>query len=207
MSKSPFYIVPKFISPLLCEQIVDGLNFIEPDVDSNDNPVLTIKSHQKFEQVLFHYTQRLTKDLEKYYNVEYKGTKPFEFKWYPTDCKEDPITCDNAIYLKETNAWVKNKDRDLSGIIFLSDYNDKVPFDSMYEVYGGKYEFPSFNFGFQAQRGTLIIYPSGPNFSNAVSSVLFGDLFLAKFHIATKQSFIYNPTLFPGNPAVWFKNL
>lgn len=206
--KSPFYIVQEFISPLLCEQIVDGLNFIEPDVDEKDDPIVTVRNNDRFETVLFRCLQQQMPDIEQYYGIQYKGTKQFEFKWYPQDCKGDPkITCENAMYSESKKVWIKNRDRDLTGIIFMSDYNSIVPFESAYEVYGGKYEFPQHNFGFNAQRGTLILYPSGPHFLNAVAPVVAGDLFLAKFHIAAKLPFIYQPSEFPGDMTTWFETI
>lgn len=206
--KSPFYIVQEFISPLLCEQLVDGLNFIQPDVDNDDNPILTVKKNERFETVLFQCLQKQMPDIEQYYDVQYRGTKQFEFRWYPQDYKGDTsVTCENAVFSESKKVWIKNRDRDLTGILFMSDYNSKVPFESVYEVYGGKYEFPQHNFGFNAQRGTLIVYPSGPHFLNNVASVVAGDLFLAKFHIATNLPFIYQPTQFPGDMVTWFETI
>lgn len=206
--KSPFYIVQDFISPLLCEQIVDGLNFIEPDLNSEDQPILTTKRNDRFEHVIFQYLQSQMPDIEEYFNVQYRGTKPVEFNWYPEDYDGDKkITCENSTYSEKRKVWIKNKDRDLTGIIFLSDFNSKVPFESSYEVYGGKYEFPQHGFGFNAERGTLIIHPSGPHFLSAVTPVSFGDLFAVKFHIATTVPFMYDPKLFPGDMRTWFEKI
>lgn len=205
--KSPFYIVQEFISPLLCEQIVDGLDFLEPETDDKDEPILSIKKNDRFENILFQALQHQMPDIEKYYDIQYRGTKSFEFKWYPEGCPGDPaVISDNSIY-SEKKKWIKNRDRDLTGIIFLSDHNSEVPFESAYEVYGGKYEFPQHGFGFNAQRGTLIIYPSEPHFLNAVTTVYAGDLFLTKFHIATQLPFFYNPNDFPGDMTTWFEKI
>ena len=91
--------------------------------------------------------------------------------------------------------------------MFLSDYSENYPFDSDYEVYGGKLEFPQHDFGFNPERGTLIMYPSGPHFINAFSEVLAGDLFAARFHFGTHMPFLYNPEEFPGDYTNWFSDL
>jgi hypothetical protein len=89
--------------------------------------------------------------------------------------------------------------------LFLTDYNDKPPFDEDYEVFGGKLEFPQHQFGFNPQRGTLIAFPSEPHFINMVSSILVGSLYLTKFHIATKSPLLYDPNKFPGNYNTWLR--
>lgn len=206
--KSPFLIVQNCISPLLCEQIVDGLGFVHPDTTNENEPCLTVKQNERFENILFQVLQRHVEDIETHYNVKYRGTKPFEFKWYPQDCTGDPkIVCENAFYKENKKVWVKNRDRDITGIIFMSDYNTKTPFETDYEVFGGKYEFPQHGFGFQAQRGTMILYPSDPHFLNKVVDVELGDLFLCKFHISTMEPFLYDPKQFPGDMTTWFEEI
>lgn len=207
-SKSPFLVLQEFISPLLCEQIVDSLDFVEPDTDPEDVPIVTLKQNAKFEAVLFQYFQKHLPEIEQHYGVQYRGMKSVDFKWYPADCKGDEkVICENATYSDKKRVWIKNRDRDLTCVLFLSDYNSKVPFESSYEVYGGKYEFPQHGFGFNAERGTLVIYPSGPHFLNTVAPVEFGDLFVAKFHIATQAPFFYNPQDFPGDFRTWFETI
>jgi hypothetical protein len=108
---SPFYIVQDFISPLLCEQMVDMLDMIEPDLDKDQNPQLTIKSNDVLEKVIYDYVQGAMPQIEQHYNVEYRGMKPVEFKWYPEDFEgENEFTCENATYNSNKN-WVKNKNR------------------------------------------------------------------------------------------------
>lgn len=207
-TKSPFYIIQEFVSPLLCEQMVDSLDFIEPDTNSKDEPTLTIKRDDSFERVIYQYVQQRLPEIEAHYDVQYRGMKPVEFRWYPMNyAGDEKITCENSTYVDKRKVWVKNKDRDLTAILFLSNFNAEVPFDSSYEVYGGKYEFPQHNFGFNAERGTLIVYPSGPHFLNSVTDVKYGDLFLAKFHIATAAPFVYNPKDFPGDMRSWFEHI
>lgn len=207
MIHSPFLVVEDFLSPLLCEHIVDGLDFIEPDVDKDGYPIVNSKNNEVYEKVIYSYISNNVELINDHFGVEYRGMKPVEFKWYPENYKGDTeFTCENAFYNKD-GKWAKNKDRDITGIIFLSDYNDETPFESDYEVYGGKYEFAQHNFGFHARRGTLILYPSGPHFLNQTKAIAAGDLFLAKFHIATQLPFLYDPTQFSGNYTNWFESI
>lgn len=201
--KSPFFINEAFLSPLLCEQVVDALECVQPDVDQDGYPQHREIDNEHLEKIIFDKFQDMIPSIEEYYNIQHRGTKPIHFHWYPQAYPGDEkITCENARF--HEGKWYRVKDADLTAIIFLSDYNDNVPFDSEYEVYGGKYEFPQHDFGFNAQRGTMIIYPSDPHFLNRVADVKAGDLFLAKFHIGTMEPFIYDPQQFPGTYETWF---
>jgi hypothetical protein len=203
--KSPFLVYQDFLSPLKCEEIVDALNCIEPDTDTDSNPIQTYRTNNYAEQLIVNNLQPLSEEIRHYYSVEYRGLEPVTFEWYPHSCAASPVRCENAVHVK--NKWVKNRDRDLTGVVFLSDYQDNIPFDSEYEVYGGKLEFPQHRFGFNPQRGTLILYPSGPHFLNLTQPILIGDLFMAKFHIATASPLIYQPKNFPGDYRSWFQHL
>lgn len=126
------------------------------------------------------------------------------FEWFPEESKGDFI-CENSEYLR--HKWLRTRQRDLTGIIFLSDYQESLPFEQDYEVYGGKLEFVQHHFSFQPKRGTLIIFPSDPHFINITSKIIAGDLFQVRFHIAATQSYLYNPTVFPGDYSSWFKGM
>jgi len=101
---------------------------------------------------------------------------------------------------------VRTRDRDITAILFLTDYSKSAAFDALYEAYGGKLEFPNHGFGFNPERGTLVIFPATPHFINASSPVLVGDLFQVRINIATKRPFLYQPSEFPGNFLSWFPN-
>lgn len=205
MDKSPFYIKQRLISPMLCEQIVESLQLRPPDVNSKDKPLPQVLQNADLEGMLFNYVEPLVPVLEEYYSqFTYKATERMQFEWYPTDCITD-FKCEHSEYLRKK--WVKVRDRDLSCLLFLSDYNDKPPFDNDYEVYGGKYEFPQHQFGFNPQRGTLIVYPSGPHFINKVAPIIVGDLFLVKFHFASTVPMLYDPKQFQGSYKTWFKDI
>lgn len=202
--KSPFYIVREFISPKICEEIVENLEFYSPDLNSDGDPIKMVKHHDQNELKIYNKFEPLIPNIEQYYDIKHKGTETITFEYYVEDVNSDPI-CESCTYLREK--WVRTKDRDLTALLFLSTYQDKEYFDSDYEVYGGKVEFPQWNFGFNSERGTLIIYPSGPHFINVVSPIYAGTLHLAKFHIAAQTPFLFDSTKFPGTFESWFKNL
>ncbi len=199
---SPFLIFQQFISPLLCEQIVDDFEAFEPDVDIAGVPVKALRSSEEAEGIIYEKLQELIPTIQQHYNVEYRNTESIVFEWIPEGATTQP-TCENSAFLRKK--WVRTKDRDLSAILFLCDYQDVVPFDSDYEVYGGKFEFPQHGFGFNPQRGTLVIYPSDPHFINSNAPVTYGDLFQARIQMTTKKPFIYQPENFPGDYRTWFK--
>lgn len=202
--KSPFYILQKFISPKQCETIVDSLGYYSPDVDKEGTPIKMMRNHEESEKIIYDKFKPLIPVLEKYYGFQHRGTETITFEFL-AEGVEPVAQCDSAKWINKK--WVRTKDRDLSIVLFLSDYQEKIPFDSEYEVYGGKLEFLQHKFGFNPERGTLIIWPSSPHFINATASIFAGDLFQAKFHIAAQTPFLYLPENFPGNYLSWFNNL
>lgn len=202
-AKSPFLVVQDFISPSLCEQIVDDLEAYEPDTDNQGNPVKTYRTSEN-QDVIFERIQSLVPTIEEYFQAQYKGTESISFEWYPTGSTSSPI-CENSSYLRKS--WVRTKQRDFTCVLFLSDYNDQVPFDSEYEVYGGKLEFAQHGFGFNPQRGTLIIYPSDPHFINVQTPITYGDLFQVRIQITAQQPYLYDPKKFPGDYRTWFADV
>lgn len=202
--KSPFYVTRQFLSPKICEEIVTSLNYHDPDVNKDGNPIKMSRHHQANEDVIFDKFEPVLPKLEQYYNFKHRGTEAMSFDFYAEGVKSDPI-CESCNYLRKK--WVRTKDRDFTAILFLSDYQDKEDFDGEYEVYGGKVEFPQHNFGFNPERGTMIVYPSGPHFINVVSPILLGDLLTVKWHVAASSPYLYDPTKFPGDYKTWFKGL
>ena len=204
IAKSPFYIVQNFLTPKFCEMIVDGLGYFEPDVDKEGTPTKMMRNHQPSEQIIFDRFKPMIPHLEKYYDIKHRGTELITFEYLAEGVLPEAV-CDNSKWIKKK--WVRTKDRDLSVMLFLSDYQDNIPFDTDYEVYGGKFEFLQHKFGFNPERGTLIVYPSGPHFINANADIEFGDLFQCKFHLAAAQPFMYRPDRFPGDYKSWFTDL
>jgi len=125
-------------------------------------------------------------------------------EWFPTSSTGSAV-CENSHFLR--GKWLRTKQRDLTGVLFLVDYQDEPPLAAEFEVYGGRLEFPQHGFGFNPKRGTLIVFPSDPHFINITTKVLIGDLFQARIQIAAKAPYIYNPQEFPGNYTRWFASL
>lgn len=203
-SKSPFYVIREFASPLLCEDIVDACDFTVPDKDKEGKEVKTQKTQERAEQYVYERLLLALPEIQAHYQFLYKGTERIQFEWFPAQ-STGHLQAENSDFLR--GKWLRTRVRDFTGILFLSDYQDKVPFDGDFEVYGGKLEFPQHKFGFNPERGTLIVFPSDPHFINITTEVFAGDLFQARIQIAAQSTYIYNPQSFPGNYTTWFKPL
>lgn len=202
--KSPFYVVEEFISPLLCEELVDLCNFTVPDTDKDLKEVKTTKTSDRAEAIIYDRLMAVLPELQAHYQLLYKGTERVQFEWIPLGAKNEFI-CENSSHLR--GKWLRSKQRDLTAVLFLSDYQDSPTFEQEFEVYGGKLEFVQHKFGFNPQRGTLIVFPSDPHFINITSEVLAGDLFQARIQIAAQTPYLYDPKMFPGNYTSWFAPL
>ena len=201
-NKSPFFVSEEFLSPLLCEDILDLVDFTVPNTDKDGNNVITLKSSQQAEMIIFERLQHLMPTIEQHYDVLYKGTEPMKFEWIPPGA-ESTMGAENSAYVR--GKWLRVKPADLTAIIFLSDYQNKAEFESEYEVYGGKLEFPQHQFGFNPVRGTLIVFPSDPHFINQSVQVHMGDLYQVRIQIVCKNPLYYQPNKFPGNYTTWFQ--
>lgn len=203
--KSPFLVIQRFISPLTCERIVQSIPRVQ-------EPVITTDEHTKrrvvFNELGMQYLNlpilEVIPQIESYYNVRYKNLEDTFIEWYKPGTV-DKLKCDNSSFI--SRKWARDRERDFSGVIFLNDYNDQVPFDNAYEVYGGKLEFPQYGFGFQPQRGTLVVYPSGPHFINFNTEIKFGDLFQARFYVQTQNVYLHSPADYQGDFTEWFKGV
>lgn len=203
--KSPFLVFQNFISPKRCEGIVSSLNLFSPDTTVEGDPLMVSKSHEKSEQIIFEQFTSIIPQIEQHYYFKHKGTEEVKFEYYSQGV-ESKHQCENSFWNK-SKKWTRVKDRDFTCVLFLSSYQENVPFDSDFEVYGGKLEFPQHKFGFNPDRGTLIVFPSGPHFINVVAPIMYGDLFMARFHIAATMPYIYQSGEFPGNYTNWFNDL
>ena len=202
--KSPFKVYENFISPKVCEQIVEDLGFYGADVDEKGHPIKMFRHDEKSNNLIYSRFQQIIPELQQYYGYNHRGTEVITFEYVPEECISEPL-CENSNYVSKK--WARVRDRDISFMLFLSEYQEKVPFDHDYEVYGGKLEFPQHGFGFNPNRGTLVAYPSGPHFINAFAPVIAGDLFVARFHVAAEMPYLYNPNDFPGDYTNWFNDL
>lgn len=204
MDKSPFYVVEEFVSPYMCEDIIDACDFTVPDEDKEGDYVKTVKTCERAEAVIYDRLLHLLPELQAHYQFLYKGTERVDFEWFPEKSK-GTFRSENSEYIR--NKWLRTRARDFTGVLFLSDYQERIPFEQEYEVYGGKLEFVQHKFGFNPQRGTLIVFPSDPHFINITTQILAGDLYQARLQIAAQTPYIYRPDSFPGNYTTWFKPL
>ena len=204
--KSPFLVIQNFVSPLACERILDSI----PHYNIKNSGIIDDQHPDKvvFKEIGTQYIAKpiaeLIPKIEQYYNIHCKKIEETFIEWFSLG-SSGKLRCDNSDYIAKK--WIRDTNRDFSGVLFLSDYNAKVPFDKGYEVYGGKLEFPQHGFGFQPQRGTLIVYPSGPHFINYTSEIKFGDLYQIRFFIEAEKIYLYSPADYQGDYTVWFKEL
>ena len=199
--RSPFFVVQDFISPMACEDVVDVLEFMTPDLDKDEHPVPTLKTSKVAEQVIYERFLQLIPQLEEYYGIDYKGMERIQFEWYPQGSAGE-AHAENSNFLR--GKWLRTKQRDLTAVLFLSDYQDADTLEEEFEVYGGKLEFPQHKFGFNPTRGTLVVFPSDPHFINITSGIFVGDLFQARIQLAAQIPYLYQPQDFPGNYTLWF---
>lgn len=202
---SPFHVVEDFLSPGQCELIRDEYytdEMASPQIDSlkgNTNLIELIRSSVMDQLV----------EIQERYNVRVVSMETPSIYQYQEDASkpaEEP-RCENSQRLR--NKWVRVKDVDLVGYIWLKDYCDKVPLDPRHEVYGGKLEFPAYNFSLVPQQGTMVIFPAGPHFITAVSPIMVGSLEQIRFSLKVTMAdndgmWLYQPKDFPGNYTNWF---
>lgn len=186
----------------MCEDVIDTCNFTVPDTDRNGHEVKTTKTCEPVEQMIYERLQSVLPKIEKHYPFSYKGTERISFEWFPQG-SSGQFQCENSEFVR--SKWLRTKTRDFTGVLFLCDYQEQTPFEKEFEVYGGKLEFVQHQFGFNPQRGTLIIFPSDPHFINITTPVVVGDLFQARIQIAANSPYLYDPRSFPGNYTSWFK--
>ena len=173
--KSPFIIKQDFISPLECEKIISNPR----DLRSVENALSQLSP-----EIMSHYLANIREICVPEYERHFENPKNFV---------KQP-GCENSNFLRKR--WVMTKDIDLVGYIWLKEFNDNVPLDTSFEVYGGKLEFPAYGFSLKPQVGTLVLYPAGPHFITAVSPVLLGELNQIKVTIKLSEH--------DGSP--WFFN-
>lgn len=208
--KSPFIIQQDFLSPLTCERIIQDIDIRQPDVDyTTEQPLKTERHCLQWEQDIIDRFHTIIPDIESRYNAEYKGLEKPLFQIYPENAKapaEQP-GCENSKYVRKK--WVKTRDIDLVGFIWLKDFNDSVPLDPNYEVFGGKLEFPVHNFSLVPQRGSLVMFPAGPHFITVISPILLGSLYQIKLTVSIKAKdggmWFYQPSNHPGKWQDWLK--
>lgn len=210
MIKSPFLVVEHALSPARCEQLIKDLALNVPDRDDVGAalPHTRILSQPEHVTLVQGVMQELVPQIEERYSSIVKGMEvPVLQQFFENPSRPcQQHGCENAQFLRKK--WVKVKDVDLVGYIWLKDFNTGVPLDPRFETYGGKLEFPAYNFSLVPQRGTLVMYPAGPHFITAISPVLVGSLEQIKVTVrmtaADGGMWLYQPREFPGTYQEWF---
>jgi len=204
-SKSPFLVYQDFLPDADCDRIADEVR-VAPTFDQDGVPQPMHRHHEQAEKELFEKFKTIVPQLESYFGVKYKGTEHLVFQQFPvTNKPAEAPHCENAVFKRKK--WVKVRDRDLTGILWLKNFQDKPPFNIEREVLGGKLEFPVYQFGFQPQKGTLVVYPACERFISLTAPILVGELQCVRFHVAAEGIWIYNPADFPGDYRSWFNHV
>lgn len=207
---SPFHVVEDFISASKCEKIIEELGIKVPSYEGT-HPIRhdrIIKDGPLSELIQTAIYENLA-DIQTRFKGIVKGMESPLFQQYFEDPQKpcEIHACENSKYARKK--WVQVKDVDLVGYVWLKDYGAGVPLDPRSEVYGGKLEFPAYNFSLVPQRGTLVLFPAGPHFITAISPVLVGNLAHIKITLKLSQAdggvWLYQPSEFPGTYQDWFE--
>lgn len=203
--QSPFLIIPEFISPLTCEEIIGEVNFGAAVFDEHSGrPQKTITMNKIADAFLTDVWEHgPLQQAESYFRVEIEDVTSIAYEWFPENYS--PTAASPDAHKLMNGKWVRSSHTDFVGVLFLMDtYSGSGPIDTSFEVRGARLEFPSFKFGIKPQAGTMVLYPAAPNFANATSATEVGESFQARFHIRATRPYTYNPQNFPGTHAQWF---
>lgn len=210
MIRSPFFVIEDAVSPAKCELIIGQLGIRQPSIGEDGKPLKHERLVKDAELVTFiqDAIQPSLGQMEERYDAAIKNFETPLFQQY-FESPGSPAEihgCENARFLRKK--WVKVKDIDLVGYLWLKDYNSGVPLDPRFEVYGGKLEFPAYDFSLVPQRGTMVFFPGGPHFITATSPVLVGTLEVIKvgikLHLPDGEPWLYQPQAYPGSYQEWF---
>jgi len=204
MKETPFLIIKEFISPLLCERILDDLRVDKavPMIGQDGKPKVTILASRLNSNRIMKTFDHVTNELEKKFDTIYMGTHNLMFEWYPPNYEPTQLKTDGYVQSRE-KGWVRYNLIDFTGILWLNDYNDKPDFDPYFEVNGGNLEFPAFDINFRPQRGTLVIFPTAPNFANSIAPINIGSLTQVRLQIRSTKPYEFDPKRFEMNPDNW----
>jgi hypothetical protein len=201
--RSPFLIYPEFISPKKCQELVSAVEVKSPNFDQNNNPLKMERHYLEGEDFIYSRLKEKIPEIEDRYDSTFKGAEKMVFQYFPENQKapaENP-GCENSKFMRKK--WIKVKDVDLVGFLWLKDFNDTAPLDPRTEMFGGKLEFPAYNFSFTPQAGTLVIFPAGPHFITAISPILVGSLYQVKINLCISPNdgslmWMYDPQKYPA---------
>ena len=203
--RSPFLVIPEFVSPMTCEEIIGEINFTVPQFDAVTNkPTKTVYSNPICDKFIEGVWASHATNVSRYFNTTIEGIETIAYEWYPTNYVTEGARSDT--YIRSGDKWIKSSVADFIGVLFLMNLHDgSTSIDPDYEVMGGKLEFPTFKFGFNPTAGTLILFPAAPNFINGTTPIVMGDLYQARISLTTEQVYQYDPRQFPGTFQDWFK--
>jgi hypothetical protein len=204
--KSPFLVIQDILDHSSCIKIAQSVRV--QAIKDNEGVFQPVQRHHdscglKVTEAIKPYISY----IERYFDFKYKGIDEMIFQQYPPTngaLAEEPH-CENAVYKRKR--WMRIKDCDLTGLIWLKNYNDAPPFNMREHVYGGKLEFPSYQFGFQPQAGTMVIYPASENFISLTSPIQVGELQAVRFNIYSVDKWEYDKTKYPGDFRTWFMHV
>lgn len=211
---SPFFSIQDFFSPSLCDQIIDEMGLSAPAYEADDKTPIKherIIKGTRFEGLLKKSILDNAEAIQARYGGSLVGMDEPHFFQFFENPKVHCVAhgCENSKFLKRK--WVVVKDVDLVGYVWLKDYNDGIPLDPSFEVYGGKLEFPAYDFSIIPERGSAVIFPAGPHFITAVSHVFVGSMEYIKFALKLvrdtetgEAAWFYQPENFPGTYQDWF---
>lgn len=207
--RSPFTVVQDFLSPLTCEKIIADNEVTQPDVTLEGDAIKNEHHILFWEQDIVQRFHEVVPEIEARYDCKYRGLEAPVLQYLPENANAPAVGpgCENSKYLRKK--WVKTCDVDLVGFVWLKDFNGNPPLDPRHEVFGGKLEFPVYNFSLVPQRGTLVLFPAGPHFITVISPILLGDLYQIKLRVCIEPKdgglWLYQPTNFPGTWEQWFE--
>ena len=204
-SKSPFMIYQDFLNPKQVDRILKQVSVAQPNFDADGYPTKLERSHEGAQTFIYEKLQELLPEIADHYDLKIAGVEPMVFQHYPENMAghvAEAPHAENAKYVRKK--WVKCKNVDLTAVVWFKSYQNKTPLDKKTEVYGGKLEFPQYNFSLNPEAGTLVVFPAYPHFIKAISKVLVGELYQVKINIAADGVWLYDPTQFSGDWREWF---
>lgn len=204
MKQMPFLVIEEFLSPLLCERIIDDLRIDKalPMKGQDGKPKVTIFSSRLNSSRIIEAFDGVADSLEDRFDTEYMGTHNLMFEWYPTGYQPTQLKTDGFMQTRE-QGWVRYNLIDFTGILWLNDFNNNPDFDPNFEVNGGNLEFPTFDINFAPQRGTLVLFPTAPNFANVVAPINVGSLSQVRLQIRSTTPYKFDSNNFEMNPDNW----
>lgn len=190
--KSPFLVLNNIIT-------VEQIQKINKRVKWNDD---CATNKQLFVEFLQQSLGEEIAGILDHYNIKSEKQTLPTFNKIDTGQQVEPHA-ENAVYVRQN--WLQVQPYAITCVLFLNSTISDDTVDVEDGVYEGKLEFPQYGFGFNAQAGTMITFPSTTHFINNIPTIKIGSMKYVKFHIITTEPFLYDPEQYPGNYLEWFK--